>query len=122
MAVVLPGHLAAVALAARSDAVAPVPLAEPGAALSPLMEQAAVMGLRLLDIPLPLPPVAIGMAWHPRRTSDGAHHWLRGAVRRVLRVSWEGTGVRGREAPDGSRHERGATARLRVPSVGTRSP
>ncbi|WP_435859722.1 hypothetical protein [Streptomyces parvulus] len=87
MAVVLPGHLAAVALAARSDAVAPVPLAEPGAALSPLMEQAAVMGLRLLDIPLPLPPI-----------------------------------VRRREAPDGSRHERGATARLRVPSVGTRSP
>lgn len=87
VAVVLPGHLAAMALAARSDAVALVPAAEPGAAPSPLTEQAAVMGLRLLDIPLPLPPVAIGMAWHPRHTSDGAHHWLRGAVRRVVRAS-----------------------------------
>ncbi|WP_398654066.1 hypothetical protein [Streptomyces parvulus] len=87
MAVVLPGHLAAMALAARSDAVALVPTAEPGAAPSPLTEHATVMGLRLLDIPLPLPPVAIGMAWHPRHTSDGAHHWLRGAVRRALRAS-----------------------------------
>ncbi|MFB7652671.1 MULTISPECIES: LysR family transcriptional regulator [unclassified Streptomyces] len=87
VAVVLPGHLAAMTLAARSDAVALVPAAAPGAAPSPLTEQAAVLGLRLLDIPLALPPVTIGMAWHPRHTSDGAHHWLRGAVRRVLRVS-----------------------------------
>ncbi|MGW8631685.1 LysR family transcriptional regulator [Streptomyces sp. NPDC055793] len=87
VAVVLPGHLAAMALAARSDAVALVPAAAPGAAPSPLTEQAAVLGLRLLDIPLTLPPVTIGMAWHPRHASDGAHHWLRGAVRRVLRVS-----------------------------------
>ncbi|MGW8742485.1 LysR family transcriptional regulator [Streptomyces sp. NPDC055794] len=87
VAVVLPGHLAAMTLAARSDAVALVPAAEPGAAPSPFTEQAAVLGLRLLDIPLTLPPLTIGMAWHPRHTADGAHHWLRGAVRRVLRVS-----------------------------------
>ncbi|MER7778530.1 LysR family transcriptional regulator [Streptomyces sp. NPDC096191] len=87
VAVVLPGHLAAMTLAARSDAVALVPAAAPGAAPSPLTEQAAILGLRLLDIPLTLPPVTIGMAWHPRHTSDGAHHWLRGAVRRVLQVS-----------------------------------
>ena len=87
VAVVLPGHLAAMTLAARSDAVALVPATAPGAAPSPITEQASVLGLRLLDIPLPLPPVTIGMAWHPRHTADGAHHWLRGAVRRVLRVS-----------------------------------
>ncbi|MFA3875663.1 LysR family transcriptional regulator [Streptomyces sp. MMCC 100] len=86
VAVVLPGHLAALSLAARSDMVALVPTAPPDAGPSPLTEQASVLGLRLLDVPLPLPPVAIGMAWHPRHTSDGAHHWLRSAVRRALRA------------------------------------
>jgi DNA-binding transcriptional LysR family regulator len=43
-----------------------------------------VLGLRPLDIALELPPLAIGMAWHPRHTADGAHRWLRGAVRRAL--------------------------------------
>ncbi|GHJ05373.1 hypothetical protein TPA0906_72380 [Streptomyces olivaceus] len=86
VAVVLPGHLAALALAARTDAVALVPAVPDGAGAppSPLTEQASALGLRLLDIPMALPPVAIGMAWHPRHTADGAHHWLRDAVRRVL--------------------------------------
>ncbi|MFI0576478.1 LysR family transcriptional regulator [Streptomyces tendae] len=86
VAVVLPGHLAALSLAARTDVVALVPTVPDAAdsSPSPLTEQASVLGLRLLDIPLQLPPVAIGMAWHPRHTADGAHHWLRTAVRRVL--------------------------------------
>ncbi|WP_182452923.1 LysR family transcriptional regulator [Streptacidiphilus sp. P02-A3a] len=82
--VVLPSHLAAMALAARSDIVCLVPAALPGAAPSPLTEDATALGLRLLDIPLELPPLTIGMAWHPRHTADGAHHWLRRAVRRAL--------------------------------------
>nr|WP_228563653.1 hypothetical protein [Catenulispora rubra] len=52
------------------------------AAASPLTADA--LGLRLLDVPVALPPLTIGIAWHPRHTVDGAHHWLRGAVRRVL--------------------------------------
>ncbi|MFH8441960.1 LysR family transcriptional regulator [Streptomyces sp. NPDC018026] len=91
VAVVLPGHLAALSLAARTDVVALVPAApDDDSAPSPLTEQASVLGLRLLDIPLPLPPVTISMAWHPRHTADGAHHWLRGAVRRVLRAGPSG--------------------------------
>ncbi|MFC4330889.1 LysR family transcriptional regulator [Streptomyces andamanensis] len=82
--VVLPSHLAAMTLAARSDVVCLLPAALPGTAPSPLTEAAAVLGLRLLGIPLPLPPLTIGMAWHPRHAADGAHHWLRGAVRRTL--------------------------------------
>ncbi|MEV0276354.1 LysR family transcriptional regulator [Streptomyces sp. NPDC050610] len=82
--VVLPSHLAAMALAARSDVVCLIPTALPGAAPSPLTGTATALGLRLLDIPLPLPPVTIGMAWHPRHAADGAHHWLRDAVRRTL--------------------------------------
>ncbi|MET8410978.1 LysR family transcriptional regulator [Streptomyces sp. NPDC005195] len=87
VAVVLPGHLAAMTLAARSDVVCLVPTAPPGADCSPLTEAATALGLRLLDIPLPLPPLAIGMAWHPRHAADGGHHWLRGAVRRTLHAS-----------------------------------
>ncbi|MFF0745424.1 LysR family transcriptional regulator [Streptomyces sp. NPDC004111] len=81
---VLPGHLAAMALAAAGDVVCLVPTALPGEPPSPLTDAAHGLGLRLLEIPLQLPPVTIGMAWHPRHTADGAHHWLRGAVRRVL--------------------------------------
>ncbi|MFJ7206546.1 LysR family transcriptional regulator [Streptomyces sp. NPDC098789] len=82
--VVLPGHLAAMTLAARSDVVCLVPAALPGAAASPLTHDAGALGLRLLDIPLELPKLTIGMAWHPRHTADGAHHWLRTTVRRAL--------------------------------------
>lgn len=82
---VLSGHLAAMMLAATGDAVCLVPIALPGEPSSPLSDAAYALGLRLLDIPLPLPPLTIGMAWHPRHTADGAHQWLRGAVRRVLR-------------------------------------
>ncbi|MEI5101006.1 LysR family transcriptional regulator [Streptomyces sp. PmtG] len=82
---VLPGHLAAMALAAVGDVVCLVPTAAPGEPPSPLTDAAHTLGLSLLDIPVPLPPVTIGMAWHPRHTADGAHRWLRGAVRRVLR-------------------------------------
>lgn len=77
---VLPSHLAAMVLAARSDLVCLVPAGRPG----PLVELAATLGLRLLEVPLPLPPVVIGMAWHPRHAADGGHGWLRSAVRRVL--------------------------------------
>lgn len=84
VSVVLPSHLAAMALAGGSDLVCLVPAAFPGAAPSPLTDHAHALGLHLLDIPLPLPPVTIGMAWHPRHTADGAHHWLRTAVRHTL--------------------------------------
>ncbi|WP_431899154.1 LysR family transcriptional regulator [Nonomuraea sp. bgisy101] len=84
VSVVLPSHLAAMILATRSDIVCLVPAAPPGAAPSPLTHDAGALGLHLLDIPLELPPLTIGMAWHPRHTADGAHRWLRDAVRRTL--------------------------------------
>ncbi|XHU13192.1 LysR substrate-binding domain-containing protein [Amycolatopsis sp. WGS_07] len=87
VAIVLPSHLAAMTLAARSDVVCLVPAALPGDLPSPLTADATALGLRLLDIPVPLPPLTIGMAWHPRQSADGAHRWLRDAVRRSLRRS-----------------------------------
>ncbi|WP_331766801.1 LysR family transcriptional regulator [Embleya sp. NBC_00896] len=86
VSVVLPSHLAAMTLATRSDIVCLVPAALPGAAPSPLTDDAIALGLRLLDIPLAMPSLTIGMAWHPRHTADGAHHWLRSAIRRTLRT------------------------------------
>lgn len=83
---VLPSHLAAMTLAMRSDVVCLVPAALPGDPETPLTHTATALGLRLLDIPLPLPPLTIGMAWHPRHAADAAHHWLRAAVRRTLHV------------------------------------
>lgn len=76
-------------LAAAGDVVCLVPAAPPGEPPSPLSDAARALGLRLLEIPLPLPPLTIGMAWHPRHAADGAHQWLRGAVRRVLRPAGE---------------------------------
>ncbi|MEU5956184.1 LysR family transcriptional regulator [Streptomyces sp. NPDC047525] len=86
VAVVLPSHLAAMTLAARSDVVCLVPTALPGATPSPLTDPATALGLRVLDIPVPLPLLTIGMAWHPRHAADAGHHWLRDAVRRTLRA------------------------------------
>jgi DNA-binding transcriptional LysR family regulator len=92
VSVVLPNHLAAMALAARSTVVCLAPAALPGDPPSPLTEAATALGLRLLDIPLPLPPVTIGMAWHPRHAADAGHRWLRDAVRRAVRPGTQHAG------------------------------
>jgi DNA-binding transcriptional LysR family regulator len=68
------------------------PAALPGDPPSPLTEAATALGLRLLDIPLPLPPVTIGMAWHPRHAADAGHRWLRDAVRRAVRPGTQHAG------------------------------
>jgi DNA-binding transcriptional LysR family regulator len=93
VSVVLPSHLAAMTLATSSDVVCLVPAALAGADPSPLTHNATALGLHLLDIPLPLPPLTIGMAWHPRHTADGAHRWLRDAVRRTLRAPAAASGI-----------------------------
>ena len=81
---VLPSHLAAMVLAARTDLVCLVPARPPGAGPDPFVNLAETLGLRVFEAPLPLPPVVIGMAWHPRYATDGGHSWLRSAVRRAL--------------------------------------
>ncbi|MER5259893.1 MULTISPECIES: LysR family transcriptional regulator [unclassified Streptomyces] len=43
------------------------------------------LGLVTFDIPLGLPRLELGMAWHPRHDADPAHAWLRGCVRDLLR-------------------------------------
>ncbi|RKT85206.1 DNA-binding transcriptional regulator, LysR family [Saccharopolyspora antimicrobica] len=70
--VVLPSHTAALLLARDTDLVC---LATESAARH--------AGLRTFEVPLDLPPVSIGMAWHPRNDVDAAHRWLLGLIRRA---------------------------------------
>ncbi|BDU07452.1 LysR family transcriptional regulator [Nocardia cyriacigeorgica] len=65
-------------LAVRAGAlVCPAPARLSAALLAPL-------GLCAFDIPLPLPGISVGMAWHPRNTADSGHLWLRGLIRTIL--------------------------------------
>ncbi|WP_175583207.1 LysR family transcriptional regulator [Nocardia cyriacigeorgica] len=43
------------------------------------------LGLCAFDIPLPLPDISLGMAWHPRNTADGGHLWLRELIRSIVK-------------------------------------
>ncbi len=52
------------------------------ASMAPLLQQR--MGLQVLPVPLPLPPMPIYMVWHESRRRDAAHRWLRGLVREEL--------------------------------------
>lgn len=48
---------------------------------------AATLGLVTFDVPLPMPPLPLAMAWHPRHDADPAHAWLRACVR-DLTAAW----------------------------------
>ncbi|WP_306822946.1 LysR substrate-binding domain-containing protein [Streptomyces sp. 5112.2] len=45
---------------------------------------ADTLGLVTFEIPLRLPAVKLGFAWHPRHDADRAHAWLRGCVRELM--------------------------------------
>ncbi|MEV6112215.1 LysR substrate-binding domain-containing protein [Streptomyces sp. NPDC052109] len=42
------------------------------------------LGLVAFEIPLRLPSVEVGFAWHPRHDADPAHAWLRACVRELM--------------------------------------
>lgn len=42
-------------------------------------------GPRPFTVPLRLPSIPIGMAWHPRNDADPAHRWLRSRIRSTFR-------------------------------------
>ncbi|MEU9476380.1 LysR family transcriptional regulator [Streptomyces sp. NPDC048191] len=45
---------------------------------------AASLGLATFEVPLRLPAVEVGFAWHPRHDADPAHAWLRDCVRELM--------------------------------------
>ncbi|WP_405495844.1 LysR family transcriptional regulator [Streptomyces sp. NBC_00096] len=54
---------------------------------APLAEQ---LGLEVFEIPLELPPLPFGMAWHPRHDADPAHAWLRDCARALMPAGAQG--------------------------------
>ncbi|MEW1678997.1 LysR family transcriptional regulator [Streptomyces noursei] len=69
-AVVVPSHTSAMLLARDTDLVA-LCLADW------LPETVSALGLRAFPLPLDLPPLDLGMAWHPRNANDPGHRWFR---------------------------------------------
>ncbi|MFB7905727.1 LysR family transcriptional regulator [Kitasatospora sp. NPDC056076] len=78
VAVVVPSHTAAMLLARDSD------LVTLGAA-DWLPEAFEALGLRTFPIPLELPPLELGMAWHPRNSADPDHRWFRAHLAAAVR-------------------------------------
>ncbi len=76
VAIAVPSYATSLLLAARSDLVSLAPAADD------LMT--TTLGLHVFDIPLALPEITIGMAWHPRNDADPAHRLLRDFVRESL--------------------------------------
>jgi DNA-binding transcriptional LysR family regulator len=74
---VVPSFATALFLARETDVVSVAP-----ARLGLSMLNA--LGLRTFRIPLALPPVTIGMAWHPRNHHDRTHQLLRERARHIL--------------------------------------
>ncbi|GAA2894589.1 LysR family transcriptional regulator [Streptomyces mexicanus] len=70
IAVVVPSHTSAMLLARDTDLVA-LTVADW------LPDTVRALGLRTFPIPLDLEPLDIGMAWHPRNSSDPGHRWFR---------------------------------------------
>lgn len=44
----------------------------------------STLDLHTFELPIELPPLHIGMAWHPRNQSDGVHAWLRGRIQDIV--------------------------------------
>jgi DNA-binding transcriptional LysR family regulator len=50
------------------------------------------LGLRTFPIPLTLPALTIGMAWHPRNDHDRTHRLLRDRTRHIMAMAAAGSG------------------------------
>ncbi|MFC0070307.1 LysR family transcriptional regulator [Umezawaea endophytica] len=74
---VVPTYAASLFLARETDVVCVAP-ATTG------RETLDVLGLRTFALPFELPPLVLGMAWHPRNDRDRTHGWLRERVRHVF--------------------------------------
>ena len=77
IAAVVPTFASALFLARETDVVCVAP-ARLG---RPMLD---TLGLRTFPIPLALPALTIGMAWHPRNHHDRAHQLLRERIRHIM--------------------------------------
>lgn len=78
VALIAPNFYSALFALTDSDLVAPV---MPRAMLHNIERMG--MRLRHFEFPLPLTPVTIVQAWHPRHDNDHAHRWLRQTIKQT---------------------------------------
>ncbi|MFF4369255.1 LysR family transcriptional regulator [Streptomyces sp. NPDC001594] len=50
------------------------------------VRQAEALGLVTFEVPLNLPTLPFGLAWHPRHDADPAHTWLRACARELVQA------------------------------------
>ncbi|MBS1060618.1 LysR family transcriptional regulator [Gluconobacter sp. Dm-44] len=82
VSVVVPGFPDALEIARQSDLVTNVPRS----CLANLTDDfARRANLRLFQLPVKTPGIAISVMWHPRMDADPAHRWFRDTVRAVCR-------------------------------------
>jgi DNA-binding transcriptional LysR family regulator len=65
------------AIVARSDLLGVAPLRL-------VQEWGPAVSFRILELPIPLPDLALTMVWHESRNSDPANAWLRGLIEGTL--------------------------------------
>ena len=80
---VVPTFASALFLASETDVVCVAP-----ARLARRMLE--TLGLRTFPIPITLPSVTVGMAWHPRNHHDRTHQLLRERTRHIMAIAAEG--------------------------------
>ncbi|GBQ85832.1 LysR substrate-binding domain-containing protein [Gluconobacter albidus] len=82
VSVVVPGFPDALEIVRQSDLVTHVPRS----CLAGFSKaDAAISRLRLFQLPVKTPEIAISAMWHPRLDADPAHRWLRDTVQTVCR-------------------------------------
>jgi DNA-binding transcriptional LysR family regulator len=77
VAVVVPSHTVGMMLARASDLVCLTFAGD-------LTDTVAALGLRTFALPVEVPLVQIGMAWHPKHDADHAHRWFREQIRATV--------------------------------------
>jgi DNA-binding transcriptional LysR family regulator len=77
VAVVVPSHTVGMLLARASDLVCLTFAGD-------MTDTITALGLRTFPLPVEVPLVEIGMAWHPKHDADHAHRWFREQIRATV--------------------------------------
>jgi DNA-binding transcriptional LysR family regulator len=79
VSLVVPSFQAAILAAENSGLIATIPKI--------LTRYAVSLGLRPFQIPVPLQPITVFQAWHPRFDADPAHRFVRDSVAKACRLA-----------------------------------
>ena len=83
---IVPGYPDAIRMARCSDLVGLVPRSCLGSEVT--SSDVEARGIRVFDLPVRTPEIAISAMWHPRMDNDAVHRWLRSTVASVCRAAY----------------------------------